>query len=72
VSNSGPLLPPDTASLFESMVSFREGGQQGEHLGLGLYIARLITEFHLGTISASNRPDQSGVVMQVVLPVARG
>ncbi len=70
VSNTGPLLPADTSSLFESMMSFRESGQGGEHLGLGLYIARLIAEFHLGSIRAANRPDQSGVMMEVLLPAA--
>ncbi len=68
VSNTGPLLPSDTTSLFASMVSIRQGADAGNHLGLGLYIAKLIAEFHSGTIRGDNRPDQSGVVMQVTLP----
>lgn len=55
VFNQGPPLPEDaTGRLFESMVSGREGRDQGVHLGLGLYIARLIAEFHRGEIEARN------------------
>ncbi len=68
VSNTGPLLPKDSTSLFASMVSFRQGADAGNHLGLGLYIAKLIAEFHGGTIRGDNRPDASGVVMKVELP----
>jgi dedicated sortase system histidine kinase len=60
VENSGPLLPEAMRDkLFQSMVSVRRErdheGRSGEpHLGLGLYVARLIAEFHGGTISAKN------------------
>ena len=47
VSNSGPVLPADMqANLFESMVSVREQKGEQAHLGLGLYIVRLIADFH--------------------------
>ncbi|NJR71698.1 MAG: hypothetical protein HC782_00450 [Gammaproteobacteria bacterium] len=49
VENKGPLLPPsdkEIAALFDSMVSKRNGESTDAHLGLGLYIARLIAEFH--------------------------
>jgi signal transduction histidine kinase len=68
VSNAGPLLPKDATSLFASMVSFRQGADASNHLGLGLYIAKLIAEFHGGSIRGDNRADHSGVVMQVMLP----
>jgi len=49
----------------------RAGGDTGEpHLGLGLYIARLIAEFHGGNVRADNRGDASGVVVTITLPVA--
>lgn len=55
VFNEGPALPDDgTGRLFESMVSGRQGRDRGVHLGLGLYIARLIAEFHRGGIVARN------------------
>jgi len=67
VTNTGPALPTDTSTLFESMISVRAASQKDGHLGLGLYIARLVTEFHGGTISASNLADGSGAVMSVEL-----
>ncbi len=77
VENKGPLLPQsdkDIAALFDSMVSKRSGvnnhnGESSEaHLGLGLYIARLIAEFHKGSIAAANLEDDSGVKFWVTLP----
>ena len=57
--------------LFHSMVSLRPGSAGGEpHLGLGLFVARLIAEFHGGGISAKNLVDGSGVVVSVTLPPA--
>jgi signal transduction histidine kinase len=41
------------------------------HLGLGLHVARLITEFHGGTITLTNREDREGVVATVRLPLMR-
>ncbi len=72
VVNAGPLLAEGLAArLFNAMVSLREGDQGGGlHLGLGLYVARLIAEFHGGRIAALNRPDGSGVEMRVTLPMA--
>ncbi|HZQ60221.1 MAG TPA: ATP-binding protein [Casimicrobiaceae bacterium] len=74
VSNAGPLLPEDMRSrLFDSMVSVRsERGGDVPHLGLGLYIVRLIAEFHGGRAFADNRPDASGVTITVVLPRVDG
>jgi signal transduction histidine kinase len=71
VSNSGPLLPADMGGrLFESMVSGRSGSGGEPHLGLGLYIVRLIAEFHGGQARAANREDGSGVVVRVDCPSA--
>lgn len=72
VTNPGPRLPADMAGkLFESMVSVRPASSGGEpHLGLGLYVARLIAEFHGGNIRAENREDGQGVVVTVSLPRA--
>ncbi len=71
VSNNGPLLPHDMqANLFESMVSVRDKKADQPHLGLGLYIVRLIADFHHGQVQARNRDDQSGVEFIVTLPAA--
>jgi signal transduction histidine kinase len=71
VSNEGPLLPEEMqTALFDSMVSVRQKKGTEPHLGLGLYIVRLITEFHNGQVSASNRPDTEGVEISVKLPLA--
>jgi len=73
VSNEGPPLPEmESGHLFDSMVSVRGGGDAAEpHLGLGLYIVRLIAEFHGGRAQAANRPDAAGVVVSVTIPLAR-
>ncbi len=71
LSNSGPLLPTDMQSqLFDSMVSLRRESTNSSHLGLGLYIAKLITQAHGGQISAHNRDDDSGVEFIIRLPLA--
>ena len=72
VSNKGPLLPETMRTrLFESMISVRAAPGVGTpHLGLGLYVARLIAEFHGGTIGASNLPSGDGVAVGVRIPLA--
>jgi two-component system sensor histidine kinase ChvG len=66
VMNPGPSLPENMrAQLFDSMVSMR-GSEGSRHLGLGLYVAKLIAEGHGGSIAADNVPD--GVVFEVRLP----
>ena len=69
VENKGPPLAPEIAtSLFSSMVSSRgERTERGSHLGLGLYIVRLIAAFHNGTATARNLPDGTGVQFEVKL-----
>jgi signal transduction histidine kinase len=53
------------------MVSLRSVRADDEpHLGLGLYVARLITEFHGGSIEASNLDSGQGVMFRVRLPRA--
>lgn len=69
VVNSGAPLPQTMQTqLFDSMVSLREGKQAIGHLGLGLFIVRLITEFHHGSASAENMPNDSGVKINIELP----
>ncbi len=69
VANRGPVLPAaDGQSLFESMVSHR-GPQSRLHFGLGLYVVRVIAEYHGGTVRAANLADGSGVAIMVRLPL---
>jgi signal transduction histidine kinase len=71
VENDGPPLPEAArARLFESMVTVREGASSGEgaHLGLGLYIVRLVAEFHGGRVAALDGNGGTGVRFQVDIP----
>lgn len=63
LSNNGPPLPQKMQDrLFDSLISVRDGrATMSPHLGLGLYIVRLVAELHLGEASAANLPDMSGV-----------
>ena len=74
VENQGPPLPaPMRNRLFESMVSIRPaGGAGGPHLGLGLYIVRLIAAFHGGEAMARDRDGGDGVVVVVTIPLSAG
>jgi len=74
VENDGPPLPEAMVQrLFDSMVSVRRAEErgaareEGAHLGLGLYIVRLIAEHHRGTVRAVNRA-AGGVRFEVTLP----
>jgi two-component system sensor histidine kinase ChvG len=71
VTNEGPTLPPGIRGrLFEPMVSLREQQTSSVHLGLGLHIVRLITDFHHGRVSAHDLADHSGVIVNLQLPRA--
>jgi len=73
VSNAGPPLPAQMeAQLFHSMVSVRDrGGSREPHLGLGLYVVRLIAEFHAARAGARNLP-QGGVRFEIRFPRTGG
>lgn len=68
VSNEGPALPAELQDhLFDPMVSLREAATEGVHLGLGLHVVRLISDFHGGQVQAENLPD-GGVRFTLTLP----
>ncbi|MCP4044064.1 MAG: proteobacterial dedicated sortase system histidine kinase, partial [Gammaproteobacteria bacterium] len=73
IQNSGQPIPREIEGrLFESMVSIRPKRSGKEpHLGLGLYIVRLITEFHGGRVSARNLPKEICVEFSVQLPAKK-
>lgn len=69
VINKGPTLSDEIETqLFQSMTTHRSKTNNGQpHLGLGLYIVRMIVEFHFGSVKASNLSDQSGVKFSISL-----
>jgi two-component system, OmpR family, sensor histidine kinase ChvG len=69
VENEGPPLPDALrGSSFESMQSLRSAPSAGvPHLGLGLYIARLIAEFHGGTLRANSLSGKVGAAFEAAL-----
>jgi signal transduction histidine kinase len=72
VANSGPLLQPSMLErLFDSLVSLRERSAPRDgaapHLGLGLYVVRLVADLHRGRASAANLADGSGVEFTITL-----
>jgi two-component system sensor histidine kinase ChvG len=69
VINTGPLLADgNNEALFQQLVTYRDNRAEKVHLGLGLFITRLIAEHHGGTVAASNLTDKSGVSFCVSLP----
>jgi two-component system sensor histidine kinase ChvG len=72
VDNPGPPIAPEAQGrLFESLWQSRHDGS-GEsdsrpHFGLGLYIVRLIAEFHGGSASAESLPGDAGARFTVRL-----
>ncbi len=69
VDNEGPLLPEAMCTqIFQSLVSLRPDNSRG-HLGLGLYLVRLICSAFGGTVDARNRADGRGVQINCWLPV---
>ena len=68
VENPGPPLPAGAPGhLFESLWQSRTGGDNRPHFGLGLYIVRLIAEFHGGSASAGDLPGGGGARFSVRL-----
>ena len=72
VDNPGPPIAPEAQGrLFESLWQSRGGserdGDSRPHFGLGLYIVRLIAEFHGGAAAAESLPGDAGARFTVRL-----
>ena len=81
VSNDGPTVPEDKLEHVFNMgasyggtaedSSLAPAPQDGkDHLGLGLFLLNQIVRAYQGSCRLDNRPDESGVVVTVRLPVA--
>jgi len=62
VTNTGAQLPnEDVNRLFDSLYSVREQKSKASHLGIGLYIVKLIADFHAAAITAENLQNPKAV-----------
>lgn len=68
VANRGPAFKGDWNDVFNSLVSHRPE-QSTLHFGLGLFVVRVIAEFHGGNVRAINLADGSGVAICVEIPL---
>jgi len=69
VINKGAPIPEGLrARLFESMFELRRDTDGKPHFGLGLYIVRLVADFHGGTVFAENLKERGAVRIGVKLP----
>lgn len=68
VINTGPVIEKkNLRKVFQSLVSIRSNKtSETPNLGLGLYVVKLIAEFHGAKVKADNLADRSGVVFRVI------
>ncbi|NKB77508.1 MAG: HAMP domain-containing protein [Gammaproteobacteria bacterium] len=71
VLNEGQKLSENISDkMFDPMVSYGKTNAKYSHLGLGLFVVRLIAEYHQGKTWAENREEVSGVAVSVSMPIA--
>ncbi|MGX5201676.1 ATP-binding protein [Aliikangiella sp. IMCC44632] len=73
VFNQGPLIEKkNRKKIFSSLVSIRGEDSKNEgNLGLGLYVVKLVAEFHRGSVTVSNHTTPAGVSFCVRVPQAK-
>ncbi len=71
INDGAPIPQALLGRLFESLFEQRQGHDDKPHFGLGLYIVRLVAEFHGGAAVAANRSDRGGegAIFTVTLPL---
>ncbi len=71
IEDDGPGVPQDKLEkIFQPFVrvsSARESDTGGSSIGLA--IAKRVIDIHNGTISATNKPDDKGLLVSISLPV---
>lgn len=71
VSNDGePISTEIRERIFDSMVSRRPAGERA-HLGIGLYVVRLILDHLGGSVVAIPRRDPPGTTFELTIPLDR-
>ncbi len=69
VANEGTVIDErQHERVFDPMVSLGRKDAQTSHLGLGLYVVRLIADYHQARAWMANRLDGTGVVVSVLFP----
>ena len=69
VKNEGVTIPQERLDvLFQGMISHRPVKSDAPHLGIGLYVAHKIAQFHHGQLQIANRRDKQGVEVVLTLP----
>ena len=70
IMDEGSGIPPEELeSVFDKFYRAQKGDHVRPGTGLGLAISRGFIEAMHGTISAANRPDRSGAIITIRLPV---
>jgi len=69
IANEGEPIPQQQLQLlFQGMMSQRVEKTATPHLGIGLYVAHQIAQFHHGQLQVANRRDKQGVEVILILP----
>ena len=68
--SEGEYIPQEQLDIiFQGMISHRSVKTGVPHLGIGLYVAHKIAQFHHGQLKIANRGDKQGVVVGLILPI---
>jgi len=69
VANEGAVIDErQHERVFDPMVSLGRKDARTSHLGLGLYVVRLIADYHQARAWMANRVDGTGAVVSVLFP----
>lgn len=70
VINQGSRLPEGMSErIFEPLVSLGRKDAQKSRLGMGLYVVKLIANFHGGDVIARNLSSSAGVIFSFTIPI---